>query len=60
MARPGRKGRAEGTNEQLIALSAWRRLWQRLRVRGKGPEAELEGDEAQGGEPVSLPAVGDA
>ena len=33
-------------NDQLIALSAWRRLWRRLRVRGKGTTAEPKGDEA--------------
>jgi hypothetical protein len=33
-------------NDQLIALSAWRRLWRRLGVRGKGPKPEPKDDQA--------------
>jgi hypothetical protein len=33
-------------NDQLIALSAWRRLWRRLRVRGSGPKDGPKADEA--------------
>ena len=31
-------------NDQLVALSAWRRLWRRLRVWGTGPNSEPKGD----------------
>lgn len=42
---PAEKAEWKEINDQLIALSAWRRLWRRVRVRVRGPETEPEGDE---------------